>query len=265
MIGWVAREWANGDPVASLAWVVSQPQSEGRRGAIQSVLSKWGKDDPQSALGWLLKHEPPTGDSSGADWLVGDWLARDESEALTYLRSLPDGRAKDLLLAEALQSSASRGAGARAAELFATTLSVDGQRRAAAGIATGWADSDPAAAATWAGNIGDPQARERAYEVIAAEWARRDIPNTTAWLDRLPAGAARDAAIASFAGVASGVDPQGALEWAGTVADRTQRDTAMEKLLQSWMARDQAAARAWLFGSATVARDVRDRVLAFRP
>ncbi len=262
---WVANKWANADPGAALEWVTAQPLSEGRVAAIQSVVSAWGKHDPRSALGWLLKHEPPTGESSGTQGLVGNWLVRNESEALTYLRSLPDGKAKDLVLADALQHTASRGAAPRAAELFATTLSVDAQRRASAGVATSWSESDPAAAADWAANIGDPQASARACEVVAAAWAQRDLVKTTVWLDRLPAGPARDAAIASFASVASGVDAHGALEWAGAVADRTQRDKVMEKMLQSWVARDQAAARAWLSNSSTVAKDVRDRILAFRP
>jgi hypothetical protein len=138
------------------------------------------------------------------------------------------------------------------AQLLTTALSADAQRLAAASVARSWAERDPAAAANWAMTLSEPQASARACEVIAAAWAKRDFVKTTAWLDGLPTGEARDAAITSFTQVASGIDAQGALAWAGAVADPVQRDTVTEKLLQSWITRDAMAARQWLQSSETV-------------
>ena len=51
--GNIARQWAQNDPTAALAWTQDAPGGEGQSRAMQSVLSSWAQSDPTGAADYV--------------------------------------------------------------------------------------------------------------------------------------------------------------------------------------------------------------------
>jgi hypothetical protein len=260
----IAEGIASSDVGVALDWIVSLPPDDTRARALDKVLGQWGKIDPNAALQWMLKNEPPTGETSGARSLLDQWIARDRDGALSSLESLPEGRSRDLLIADALRKikdSAPRDA----AELASTILTGAAQVAASGEIAGSWASKDPAAAAAWAGGLKNEAATVAACTAVATAWAQQDLGSTAAWVGRLPAGAVRDQAVSAFAEAVVKADAEAAVAWAATITDSGRRDAMMQKLLETWIARDPRGARGWIDSSTSLSTPLRERLRAFRP
>ncbi len=60
-VGGLARNWAQQAPAEAAEWLGSQPESEGKSGAMGHVMWQWTHNDPEAASSWLT--EQPHGDS----------------------------------------------------------------------------------------------------------------------------------------------------------------------------------------------------------
>ena len=163
-------------------------------------------------------------------------------------------------------------------------------------VAQNWATRDPAAAAAWVMSLNEPTARSAAIGSMVSTWASDQPDVAAAWVMGLPSGSDRTGALyqlgrswASFdpvnaadwllaqnppspsldsaiQGLASTVmqsNPQGAMAWAGSISNPTQRNTLMEQAGRLWMRRDPERAAAFIANSSLPA-STRRRLLGGR-
>jgi hypothetical protein len=78
-------------------------------------------------------------------------------------------------------------------------------------VAREWSNRDPAAAADWAGTLGDQNMRNQALRQVSTSWFEREPDAAEAWVMGMSRGADRDAALNGYVQAASArgrFDPQ---------------------------------------------------------
>ena len=121
-----------------------------------------------------------------------------------------------------------------------------GRYRGAAGsVAHYLARQNPAAAAQWALNLDDAQARKFAIGAVAREWAEANAPAAGNWAMSLPQGKVRDAALTGLLyGIAEESIPDGTLLGAFSVdSARTEASRGVVAILAQ---RNRDDARSWI-------------------
>lgn len=118
-------------------------------------------------------------------------------------------------------------------------------------LISGWEEVDPAAAARWVQALPpSPNARSAAGE-MAYYWASEDAAAASEWVAALPASAERDAAVGGLIRGWMGDLEYAAesLAWAASIQQKNLRQQMVSQTVESWMARDPAAAAAALRAS----------------
>ena len=65
------------------------------------------------------------------------------------------------------------------------------------------------------------------------------------WLNNFPPSAELDPVVSEFVNRISIRDPEGAVGWASSIVDQTQKEKALEKALRAWDRKDPDQANAW--------------------
>lgn len=65
----------------------------------------------------------------------------------------------------------------------------------------------------------------------------------------------------SFAQQVTARDPEGAVSWAGTIADETRRRKTLERVARDWLERDRNAATEWIRSTPLLTEEARQRML----
>ena len=76
-------------------------------------------------------------------------------------------------------------------------------------------------------------------------WAVRDPVATAQWLNDFPRSNEMDPVVGAFVSRISGRDPAGAVDWARSIVDQKQQDTALRQALTAWRRIDKTAAENW--------------------
>ncbi len=87
--------------------------------------------------------------------------------------------------------------------------------------------------------------RSQRIEQLISHWTKNDFNAIADWLGRLPESRDRDSALAAFAGEVAATEPPSAVDWALEIGDQTVRDATLARLLDRWIADDEAAARTY--------------------
>ncbi len=91
--------------------------------------------------------------------------------------------------------------------------------------------ADPDNAIRWANSL--PEADQpKAYEGLTMRWSKADSYETSQWIATLPPGAARDSATVALVNAVSASEPDSGWEWAQTILEPTQREQALQSVLQ---------------------------------
>ncbi len=106
--------------------------------------------------------------------------------------------------------------------------------------------NDPKKGAAFILENAEPDKKAEAYDQIIGQWAGMNTNAAGAWLGEQPQGPELDNARATFARIASGKDPESAMEWAKTVSQEEARSKAVGQVYQTWKKKDEAAANAAL-------------------
>jgi hypothetical protein len=224
----LAQQLSYQDPIAA-ARVANRIPSNARGAWIQGVARSYGRADPKGALAWIEQFEGAPGYDIAVSELVQSAAAHDPQAAMRLLASVSD-------------------------------TSLGSYRGAAGSVAHYLARQNPAAAAQWALNLDDAQARAFAIGAVAREWAEGNTPSARNWAMSLPQGEVRDAALTSLLyRIAEETIPDGSLLGAFSVDNaRTEASRGVVVIL---VQRNRDDARRWIESEIT---DPREREQAER-
>ena len=255
----LGRTWAESDPEAALEWATHVASAKFQKSAIFAALQTWADHEPASAANWAIAH---LSDEKAADILgsiCSEWMRSNPAAVLDWALALPRGKSRSTALEKAVGPLAATDP-ARAVQLF-SELPDDLQHSAAEGLATKWAATDPASAAVWALQLAEEYVRHLALDSVIQRWTTDDAPAAEDWVRTMPAGAGRDAVAARCIEAASGRDPARAAGLLPMITDAEQRESSASNLIDQWMHRNKAAARAWLETTSALPPDARRHLL----
>lgn len=266
-------QWAERDLEAATAWVLAQPESEGRAQMVQGLagviaenspmealdfadqftgnernaatnaaFQAWGNKDPRAALqAWTQRR--PQGFQWLDAWLVMRWADRDAAAAFEWAATQPSSSNRPHLLNTTLSKLAEtdpRGALARAQELRGRE-----QERAIRAVLSEWAQSDHRAAANWVASndalaVG---ARRSALASVLRVWGAKDARAALNWLLAQPES--WHEAAASIIDALAAEYPDRAARLVELLPDPKVRTEARNSLAFAWANEEPQAALRW--------------------
>ena len=175
----ITAEWAVRDPRAALAYL-----GEKDKGNMGQLIREWLRLDPQAAVSHLLTDEKTRGQLRN----VLSEIARVAPARLAEVVSvLPKAESRwDTTAQDAFAIFAAKDPEAARAAAESITGVLRGQ--ALAGVARTWAESDGAAALTWAQGLQEGEARDAALKGALIGWAKNDPSAALNHLDVVPPG-----------------------------------------------------------------------------
>lgn len=245
----LASQWANNDRDAALAWAQGIENKNLRTNATNGVYQQWANQDPAGAAEQLALHRDKDGRQQLLNTVASNWISQDPAAARIWMDSLP---AEDRFTAAGAALSSLSYSQPEEAALLYDQLASDATNteeqlnkisHQAGQIARYWGQHDPGAAADWAENIPEENARSQAYQSIASQWAQYDPTALSQWIDDLPTGKPRDGATQTLVQNVQQVDPASAYDWAETISDENSRYHAIRGTINHWKKTDPEAAR----------------------
>jgi hypothetical protein len=223
---------------------------------------RWARESPQEFAAWVNEHSGHFDAAQTAR--VGAAIAAlsNYPEAMRDVAEvLPAGPLRDQARFQLALDAGRNGDFAQAAEAYRAVAPTDKSGAFAAGVASGMATKNRAAAAEWAMQLPEGKARAEALRVVAQVWSQRDVKGAAAWLEAMPAGGERDRAMKIYATTVVVSDADVAAQWAMQVADPVLRQQTAETVYEGWRIQDPIAARAWLRELPGISESARGRIL----
>jgi hypothetical protein len=216
----IASEWADSELKAALAWANQQTDSEIKSATLMGVISSWGKTDLKAALAYVETLPPGVllyrDNTISEAWWKNCEVARGYQGALAMMRSLPEGRDKDL-----------------AAEGISAFMSQNHQQ-AAWDLASGIADSGL-------------RGRAEQRVLISLRFGSLTDPDAASqWMQSLSPGPPKDTLAEIISGPMAKNHPQAAFDIAAGIGDSDLRTQAQKKIVEQWSKKDPAAATQWI-------------------
>ena len=272
-IGEIARNWAEADFPAALAFVnaLGDPASRAKALAAMAYSSRAQKPELFSAL----LEFGPVGDQSQTHYLIREWAKEDPTAAAEAVQQLPPGPALEQAVCEftrgwlsaestrsedviawtsSLPTAAARAAAARtvfdelgrkdgsAAARLIATLDPALRNEAAWGLAQGWASSEPALAAAWGAALA-PESRSAVLPGIVSQWASRTPEQAAAFAQ---AQDSQGDLVSAVAQQWMPYSPDQAGRWVDKLPAGDARDAGLSSIGQIVANEDPAAAVLWI-------------------
>jgi len=256
------------DPKAALQWIKDNPGTASSSAAQQryaAAIAGYAATDPAGALAAIntLSDSSPRDRQlkSAATQALADTLTGQGqyTQAADLFNQLPAGQTRTDAYSQLAQRWAETSP--QDAATWVAGLTGDPALRTSASmqVVKAWAANDPAAAATWAAQQdlqnADPNATAANGQLLASaiqNWAGYDLDGPGQFLNQLPASPAKDSSVAIFAMRSSSEDPQGAMQWVGSITDNQTRMGATVGVALQWMQQDQASFNNFLSTTNTV-------------
>jgi hypothetical protein len=179
----VLEVWATREPLAAGNYVLSLPPDRTRHDAALAVADTMAARDPQNAIAWVQSLPSVETRQVALANIADRWARRDAAAAARWIVGQPV-EALGELTTKSLDGALSYWVlqDSTAAQEFIRTLPAPVQARAANFTAPLFAQSDPAAAMTWAQSLPDPTARDIAVTRAFARWLDNAPSAARAWL-----------------------------------------------------------------------------------
>jgi hypothetical protein len=225
--------------------------------AVQSLVSNAMSDRDtnfEALADGMLTLEGPLqtgfGPVSPFDMLLRSWASRSLSAALDW--TIANGERVPPAAFANVAASVARNDLARA-ERYLTQVPERARFSWFQGVAQGYAQTDPSAAAVWVEQFRTEAAYPAAAAQIAQSLSRLDPLAAAAVLDRIDEASAADGQALSNAAYAVGsawarTNAPAAADWARRFATDGQRERALNGVAAVWGGNDYAAARSWSLG-----------------
>ena len=104
----------------------------------------------------------------------------------------------------------------------------------------------------------DSQLKSALIDVFTSGWFTRDHIALAEWLNEQAPDVNTDQALASFANLASEIDPEGAVEWAASVMTPSLREQALKRSVSDFRRFDPAGFNRFMEGGTLTARAIRN-------
>ena len=98
------RRLAAGNPADLLDWLAAHPDVSGPAEDLGRALVSLAATDAPRAIAWVRSHAPAADGARFTADIFSQWVQQDRTEALSFLQSLPAGKARDLVIAELVRS-----------------------------------------------------------------------------------------------------------------------------------------------------------------
>jgi len=187
----VAAQWANSDLNAAIAWVQQLPEGQARQNAFNNLTWQWVQADPAAAASAAAKMQPARRKTISSPTSPASGPGRIPRRRWRGLRVLPQGQART----GALQNLVSGWAATdpKAAADYALAF-PPGQTRNQSinNIVSQWAGSDPMAAADYVKQLPEGQIQRDALRSLSYQLAESDPKAAAGLADSLPAGRSRN-------------------------------------------------------------------------
>lgn len=246
-----------------------------RQSVYEILFQRWSAQAPAQALEQRTLIPGQDADAKMLSVILTDWAARDWDAASAACRQLAVGATKDQVWAQLVSQRISSApalaadmvtnipagefrqnafaelckswsaSDAPAALAWAQTLPEETERSTATNqVAIGWAQKDPAAVATFAGE--HAELSPVVYEEISRAWYARDFSAATNWVATLPASEKREAASAALNDAWAKNDPKSLAAYALGLTAGAEQSAVIKVLLANWSGANPEAAANWL-------------------
>ncbi|MGI9088141.1 MAG: hypothetical protein ACR2HH_10455 [Chthoniobacterales bacterium] len=157
----IYRQWAATNPQAAALQAANDPQGDGWRSPVNSVVQTWAQQDPRAAADWSMTLADAQAQERSISQVMRQWARQDPKAASDWIYRLDAGPSHDAAIAGFAQS----------------LISTDAQT-----------------ALSWIGTITDDATRTRALQRVSGEIMWRDPQNGAALLQAagLPADQIRN-------------------------------------------------------------------------
>ncbi len=208
--------------------ILALPDGQTKEFGLRRLASSWANTDPEAAFAWLMTHGDKVGVHGFGD--IAQQLAqRDVKTAAGYLDKIPEA-AREVWISKVAESYAQVDpAGARA-----WISRFQGEQIYDAGVTAvvrQLAEYDPRAGARLVETIDDPRYVGTAARMVGVHWAQEDGPSAAAWAQDLDDPQARAAAISSVVQRWGARHPEDARRWVLALPPDSTRDAALGSLL----------------------------------
>ena len=240
-----ANSQAKNDPAG--AWQASLAIEERveRLETLYSVASIWFETDPSAALSALKSIEDRETGSLHSS-LLRRWASRDPDAALEWAIAQPGSGQRDPL--RLVAGVIARHSPRQMLEL-AETLEPARQNMVAEGVLHAWGRTDPLAALEALEAMANAARLRGSVGIsIVGSWAENDARAAFEWVRAQEPSRIRSAMLSTALTDLGQTDPLRALTFANEL-DRTDRSTAVERVLGVWGREHPHAAAAWLDAS----------------
>jgi hypothetical protein len=243
------RGWAATEPALAGAKLVALAQDEPGNPAlwhdlISQVAAQWVETDTAAALAWVRALPDSPAKVKAELQTCYRWTELDPVAASAYA-----ARAQNLQLVKTVAGKWAESNPAAALSWAQTLPEGIAQGRALSGVAATWAQTHPQAAATYAASLSQPVLRSDVIASVASTWAFSDSQAAGAWVKSLPADGSRDLAVGVLCESLRFNAPDQAFAWAGALTDPELRATTLASVAVVWLKQAPAAARAAITGS----------------
>lgn len=172
----VAQEWAKRDPKAAENWAAKLADANERNEYLSAVCFQVAQGNPRDAMVMAQQHGLSNGPGAVMENLVQQWGAKDFTGAVSWVRELPVGTARDEMLFR-LAFVQSQSSPAEAAAMVAKEISPG------------------------------PQQDEATISIVH-QWGQRDLAAASAWVELFPPGDFRERAESELAGIKANQTPK---------------------------------------------------------
>lgn len=240
-----ASSEAKNDPAGAWQTALAVEKDDERREMLWSVADTWFETDPSAALSAVTSLDP----ADRSHWeteLLHRWVSKDPDAALEWALAQPASGKGDLL-----GYVAGRIADRSPQEMFELVETLDPPRRnmVAEVVLHTWGRTDPVAALEALAAMGAATRLSGSVGVsIVGSWAENDPRAAFEWVRAQEPSRIRSAMLSAVLADLGQTDPLRALTFANQL-DRTDRSTAIERVLGVWGREHPRAAATWLDAS----------------
>lgn len=252
--------YVNRDLEAAFAFVKTLSDPVDRQVSMLQVGYALAGKDPVRALTMGVGMDPSPERDQFLQHAANLWAALDAPEAVRWAGQISDSGMRQKLLGDILTQWSETDPSSAAATAIQSMEAGRQQNDTVVSIVQRWSQNDPETVASWVAAFPAGELRDTACQELVKLWSDRDAAKVGQWLNDLQDPAVKDVAIAAFVGQITPQAPQSAADWASRIVDQDRRERELEKLAQSWLATDPAAAKLWI-GQSTLPDASKTRLL----
>ena len=235
----VFKKWAARDPHAAIEAWLAQPSRGSRPDCFFNMVISLADRDPQALPALLERLAPGSERDSALNWSATQLVSDDPAAAFALVQRIDDDYVRRYTFDNVVQRAyASRLNELR--ELANTLPTSEDREEAQKAIEKVWAESDPVAAAKAALGLEDSERRRELLQNAVANWP--DPSAAWRWAQTIADESDRATALRGILSRWAKIEPQQAAAHFDQLDERFRADAAS---LRQWMKRDPAAASAW--------------------